>query len=96
MLKISKIRLREYNKSCSIFYNESNKIEFHFSEFSTIFYAFYKFQQFANTIGDTVLRWGPGKKWGLAMWPSGMAAGGSGQIPVAPAAVSTGEGGEKG
>jgi hypothetical protein len=30
------------------------------------------------------------------MWPSGMAAGGSGQIPVAPAAVSTGEGGEKG
>jgi hypothetical protein len=38
----------------------------------------------------------PGKKRGLAMWPSGMAAGGSSQIQVAPTAVSAGEGGEKG
>jgi hypothetical protein len=38
----------------------------------------------------------PGKKWGLSMWPSGMAASGSSQIPVAPAVVSAGEGGEKG
>jgi hypothetical protein len=30
------------------------------------------------------------------MWPSGMTAGGSGQIPVAPAVVWAGEGGEKG
>jgi hypothetical protein len=30
MLKISRIRLCEYNKSCSIFHNESNKIKFAF------------------------------------------------------------------
>jgi hypothetical protein len=31
-------------------------LSLHFSEFSPIFYGFYKIQQFANTIGDTVLR----------------------------------------
>jgi hypothetical protein len=78
------------------FTKNPTKLSLHFSEFSTIFYAFYKFQQFANTIGDQFCAEAPGKKWGLAMWPSGMAAGGSGQIPTAPAAVSAGEGGEKG
>jgi hypothetical protein len=29
-----------------------------------IFYAFYKFQQFANTIGDTVVHWRPWKQMG--------------------------------
>jgi hypothetical protein len=57
MLKISRIRLCEYNKSCSIFHHESNKVEFaFFSEFSTIFYAFYKFQQMGYTIEDVSLR----------------------------------------
>jgi hypothetical protein len=37
MLKISRIRPCEYNKSCSIFHNESNKIEFAF------FWIFYDF-----------------------------------------------------
>jgi hypothetical protein len=46
------------------FTKNPTKLSLHFSEFSTIFYAFYKFQQFANTIGDTVLRWGPWKEMG--------------------------------
>jgi hypothetical protein len=37
MLRISRIRLGEYNKSCSIFHNESKKIEFAF------FWIFYNF-----------------------------------------------------
>jgi hypothetical protein len=40
----------KHNKSCRIFHNESNKIKFAFSEFSTIFYAFYKIQQITTTI----------------------------------------------
>jgi hypothetical protein len=53
MLKISRIRPSEYNKSCSILHNESKKMIFQFSEFSTIFYTFYKFLQICNTIEDS-------------------------------------------
>jgi hypothetical protein len=38
------------NKTCRIFHNEANKIEFTFFEFSTIFYAIYKVQQNPFTI----------------------------------------------
>jgi hypothetical protein len=34
----------------------STKLSLHFSEFSTIFYAFYKFQQLEDTIEDVILR----------------------------------------
>jgi hypothetical protein len=37
MLKISRNRLGEYNKRCSAPYQESSKIEFAISEFSTNF-----------------------------------------------------------
>jgi hypothetical protein len=50
MLKISRMRPCEYNKSCSTLHHESNKIGFAFSEIPTISYAIYKFQKFANTI----------------------------------------------
>jgi hypothetical protein len=42
MLRISRIRLCEYNKSCSIFHNKSNKIEF---AFVWIFYDFLRILQ---------------------------------------------------
>jgi hypothetical protein len=45
MQKLSRISMVVLNKSCSVFHKESNKIELHFSEFSKIFYAFYKNQQ---------------------------------------------------
>jgi hypothetical protein len=35
----------------------------HFSEFSVIFYAIYKNQQFGFTIGVTFLQKGPWKEW---------------------------------
>jgi hypothetical protein len=59
MLKISRIRPCENNKSCSILHNKSNKIGFEISEFSTIFYIFYKFLQIGNTIEVEVLHGGP-------------------------------------
>jgi hypothetical protein len=61
MLKISGNRLGEYNNSCRIFHNKSNKIGFAFSDFSTMFYKFSKIQQFTTTIGDEVLHRGPWK-----------------------------------
>jgi hypothetical protein len=59
ILKISRNRTCENNKSCSIYHRESYKIGFVFSEFYTIFYTFYKNQQNCNTIEDVVLRLGP-------------------------------------
>jgi hypothetical protein len=38
------------------------KLSLHFSEFSTIFYAFYKFQQNGYTIEDALLRLGTWKE----------------------------------
>jgi hypothetical protein len=40
----------------------SKKLSFHFSEFPTIFYVFYKFQQNGYTIEDALLRLGPWKE----------------------------------
>jgi hypothetical protein len=58
---------------------------FHFSEFSTFFYAFYKFQQDGSTIEVVSLRLGPWKYLGPRNWvprPTGRRArrksGGSG------------------
>jgi hypothetical protein len=45
MLKISRIRPCENNRSYGISLPESNKMGLYFSEFSTIFYAIYKNQQ---------------------------------------------------
>jgi hypothetical protein len=42
-----------FYKSCNVFHQESNKIGFHFSNFSTIWYKFYKNQQICFTIGDS-------------------------------------------
>jgi hypothetical protein len=44
------------------------KLVWHFSEFSTIFYAFYKFQQIGYTIEDVTLRRGPRKDLGPHNW----------------------------
>jgi hypothetical protein len=64
------------------------KLVLHFSEFSTIFYAFYKFQQNGSTIKDVSLRLGPWKDLGPRNWvprPTGWRArrksGGSGGAP---------------
>jgi hypothetical protein len=47
------------NKSCRILHNESDKIEFTFLCFSTIFYEFYKILQNSNSIWDSLLHRGP-------------------------------------
>jgi hypothetical protein len=44
------------------------KLILHFSEFSTIFYVFYKFQQNGYTIEDALLRLGPWKDLGPRNW----------------------------
>jgi hypothetical protein len=43
------------------------KLVLHFSEFSTIFYTFYKFLQKYNTIEDELLRQTPAKNQGCAI-----------------------------
>jgi hypothetical protein len=45
MQNLSGNNLDKFNKSCSVFHWESNKIGLHFSDFSTIFYGIYKNQQ---------------------------------------------------
>jgi hypothetical protein len=64
------------------------KLSLHFSEFSTTFYAFYKFLQMEYTIEDVTLRRGPRKDLGPRNWvprPTGRRAhrksGGSGGAP---------------
>jgi hypothetical protein len=64
------------------------KLSLNFSEFSTIFYAFYKFLQIGYTIEDVTLRLGPSKNLGPCNWvprPTGRRArrksGGSGGAP---------------
>jgi hypothetical protein len=42
-----------------LFTSNPTKLSLHFSDFSTIFYAFYKFQQMEYTIEDVTLRRGP-------------------------------------
>jgi hypothetical protein len=59
MQKLSRNNSGKNNKSCRIFHNESNKIEFAFLWISTILYAFYKIQQFTTTIEDALLRLDP-------------------------------------
>jgi hypothetical protein len=68
MLKISRIRPCEYNKSCSTLHHGSNKILFAFFEFSTNFYAFYKIQPKGYTIEDTTLQLGPWKEMRARNW----------------------------
>jgi hypothetical protein len=41
------------------------KLALHFSDFSVIFYAIYKNQEIANTIGVTLLKEGPWKELGV-------------------------------
>jgi hypothetical protein len=96
MLKISGNRLGEYNKSCRIFHNESNKIKF---DFFWIFYDFSKFQLNPNTIWDQTCTQVPGNKlksqnypyfaawplgrmWALQLGPRGTGRRRSGQIPT--------------
>jgi hypothetical protein len=67
------------------------KLSFNFSEFSTIFYAFYKFQQSGNTIGDTFCTEAPGKIWDQAIGSLDPMGGGLTGIPAAPAAIPIGE-----
>jgi hypothetical protein len=50
MHKVSRKIMVMLYESCSVFYNESNKIEFAFFLFFFIFYGFSKFQPNANTI----------------------------------------------
>jgi hypothetical protein len=50
MQKLSGTSAGKNNKSFRIFYNESNKIGVAFSDFSTMFYGFYKNQQNGFTI----------------------------------------------
>jgi hypothetical protein len=44
------------------------KLSLHFYDFSTIFYAFYKFQQIGYTIEDALLRLDPWKELGPSNW----------------------------
>jgi hypothetical protein len=62
MQKLKEIRSGQNKKSCSINHHGSSKIGFTFSQFSVIFYAIYKIQQFGSTIGVTFLQLGPWKE----------------------------------
>jgi hypothetical protein len=44
MRKLSGKSINKLYKSCSVFHQESKKLDLHFSEFSTIFYRIYKIQ----------------------------------------------------
>jgi hypothetical protein len=54
-----------------LFTRSLEKIEFAFSNFSTILYAFSKFQLFGNTIEDSVFHWGPWKDFGVHTYTLG-------------------------
>jgi hypothetical protein len=105
ILNITRIRPCEYNKSCSTFHHESNKIKFQFSKFSTHFTSFL---QTANTIEDSnrtevpgifyiltdrslVCTKHPTKKSGLAIGPLAVGGGGLTGNPAAPAVLPDGE-----
>jgi hypothetical protein len=47
--------LDKFNKSCRVFPRNPTKLVLHFSDFSVIFYGFYKIQKRPITIGDQVL-----------------------------------------
>jgi hypothetical protein len=69
MLKLSRIRPCEYIKKVVVFSTTNpTKLVWHFSEISTIFYAFYKLQQKGYTIEDITLRLGPWKDSGSCNW----------------------------
>jgi hypothetical protein len=53
MQKLSGNSSGKNNKSCRFFHQQSTKLGLHYSEFSTVFYAFYKNQQIGNTIEDS-------------------------------------------
>jgi hypothetical protein len=61
MHKVSRKIMVMLYESCSVFYNESNKIEFAFFLFFFIFYGFSKFQPNANTIWESTFQTGPWK-----------------------------------
>jgi hypothetical protein len=61
MQKLSGTSYGKNNNSCMSFHSETKKIEFDFSDFSTIFYAFYKNQLNGFTICDSLLQRGPWK-----------------------------------
>jgi hypothetical protein len=69
------------------------KLVLHFSDFSVIFYAIYKKQEMANTIGVTLLQEGPWKVYCVcnvalgARWPARLA-----KIPARLAVVRPGKG----
>jgi hypothetical protein len=93
MLKISRIRLCEYNKSCSTLYNESNKnlvcIFLNFLRFSMHFTSFSKLgillkMQFCAEA--------PRKSWGQAIGSLDPRGGGLAGIPAAPAVLPAGGG----
>jgi hypothetical protein len=68
----------------------STKLSLHFLNFLRFYMDFTRFSNLQLLLEIQFCAEAPAKKWGLAMWPSGMATGGSGQILVAPAAVSAG------
>jgi hypothetical protein len=65
-----------------LFTTNPTKSSWHFSEFSKIFYTFYKFQQIGYTIEDALLRLDPWKELGPSNWvprpsPESSGSGGS-------------------
>jgi hypothetical protein len=67
---------------------DPTKLDSHFSEFSVIFYAIYKVQQFGSTIGVTFSRKGPWKDLHGCNWVPMAAVGAGFAIPARPAALA--------
>jgi hypothetical protein len=83
------------NKSCSVFHQESNKIEFAFTKFSQTILLFKKL--LFTKVPGTFCRFTtipsvhpkhPGKNSDLALWPLGAVAGPVGEIPGRPTALA--------
>jgi hypothetical protein len=68
MQKLSGNSLDKYNNSCSVFHQESNKIEFAFFRFST---EFTKISKNCFTIGDYKFQPGPWKDFGAHKYTLG-------------------------
>jgi hypothetical protein len=61
MQKLTGFSSGKNNKSCGIFTTNPTKFVLHFSDFSTMFYEFYKYRENHFTIGVTTLQEGPRK-----------------------------------
>jgi hypothetical protein len=59
MQKLSGNSLDKFDKSCSTLHQESKKLSLHFSDLSTIVYAFSKFQQNPKYYWRFILQQGP-------------------------------------